>query len=102
MKESVRTGFLHLFSLYAITDCENAASVALLERLGMRREGHFLLNVCLRESGGTSICTPFSKGMAAQAQPNGAGVKGSGCHITSKYLHSPHHLPLDALEKSLA
>ncbi|HYH86131.1 MAG TPA: GNAT family protein [Pyrinomonadaceae bacterium] len=29
----------------AITDCENAPSVALLERIGMRREGHFKQNV---------------------------------------------------------
>jgi RimJ/RimL family protein N-acetyltransferase len=36
---------LHLHRIIAITDCENVASVALLERLGMRREGHFLQNV---------------------------------------------------------
>ncbi len=38
----------HSFDLHriiAITDCENIASVALLERLGMRREGHFIQNV---------------------------------------------------------
>ena len=35
----------HLHRIIAITDCENKASVALLERLGMRREGHFLKNV---------------------------------------------------------
>jgi RimJ/RimL family protein N-acetyltransferase len=34
-----------LHRITAMTDCENAASVALLERLGMRREGHFLQNV---------------------------------------------------------
>lgn len=34
-----------LHRIIAITDCENAASVALLERIGMRREGHFLQNV---------------------------------------------------------
>lgn len=34
-----------LHRIIAITDCENAASVALLERLGLRREGHFLQNV---------------------------------------------------------
>ncbi len=34
-----------LHRIIAIADCENAASVALLERLGMRREGHFLQNV---------------------------------------------------------
>jgi RimJ/RimL family protein N-acetyltransferase len=34
-----------LHRIIAITDCENIASVALLERLGMRREGHFIQNV---------------------------------------------------------
>ena len=34
-----------LHRITAITDCENVASIALLERLGMRREGHFLQNV---------------------------------------------------------
>jgi RimJ/RimL family protein N-acetyltransferase len=36
---------LRLHRVVAITDCENEASVALLERLGMRREGHFIENV---------------------------------------------------------
>jgi RimJ/RimL family protein N-acetyltransferase len=34
-----------LHRVIAITDCENAAATALLERLGMRREGHFLQNI---------------------------------------------------------
>ncbi len=36
---------LGLHRVIAITDCENAASVALLEHLGLRREGHFRKNV---------------------------------------------------------
>ncbi|MGH9942285.1 MAG: GNAT family N-acetyltransferase [Pyrinomonadaceae bacterium] len=36
---------LRLHRVVAITDCENSASVALLERLGLRREGHFRQNV---------------------------------------------------------
>jgi RimJ/RimL family protein N-acetyltransferase len=36
---------LELHRVIAITDCENTASVALLERLGLRREGHFIQNV---------------------------------------------------------
>lgn len=36
---------LELHRIIAITDCENTASVHLLERLGMRREGHFLQNI---------------------------------------------------------
>ena len=40
---SFRTLALH--RVIAVTDCRNQASVALLERLGMRREGHFLKHV---------------------------------------------------------
>jgi RimJ/RimL family protein N-acetyltransferase len=36
---------MELHRVTAVTDCENAASVALLEGLGLRREGHFLQNV---------------------------------------------------------
>jgi RimJ/RimL family protein N-acetyltransferase len=39
--------FLHLglHRIIAITDCQNGPCVALLERLGLRREGHFLQNI---------------------------------------------------------
>lgn len=36
---------LSLHRVFAITDCENLASVALLSRLGMRREGHYIENI---------------------------------------------------------
>lgn len=36
---------LKLHRVIAITDCENDSSFALLERLGMRREGHYLQNI---------------------------------------------------------
>jgi RimJ/RimL family protein N-acetyltransferase len=36
---------LALHRVIAITDCENDRSVALLSRLGMRREGHFIQNI---------------------------------------------------------
>ncbi len=36
---------LSLHRIVAITDCENNSSIALLERLGMRREGHFLRSI---------------------------------------------------------
>jgi RimJ/RimL family protein N-acetyltransferase len=36
---------LKLHRVFAITDCENDSSVALLSRLGMRREGHFIQNI---------------------------------------------------------
>ena len=38
-------GVLGLHRIVAITDQENKSSFALLERLGMRREGHFIQNV---------------------------------------------------------
>lgn len=36
---------LRLHRVIAIADCENTKSVALLNRLGMRREGHYIRNV---------------------------------------------------------
>ena len=36
---------LGLHRIIAVTDCQNAPCVGLLERLGLRREGHFLQNV---------------------------------------------------------
>jgi RimJ/RimL family protein N-acetyltransferase len=36
---------LNLHRIVAITDCRNHSSVALLEQLGMRREGHFIQNI---------------------------------------------------------
>lgn len=36
---------LNLHRIIAVTDCENGASVALLERLGMRREAHYIQNI---------------------------------------------------------
>jgi RimJ/RimL family protein N-acetyltransferase len=36
---------LTLHRVIAITDCENERSAALLSRLGMRREGHFIQNI---------------------------------------------------------
>jgi len=37
-------GSLALNRVIATTDCRNAASVKLMERIGMRREGHFIHN----------------------------------------------------------
>jgi RimJ/RimL family protein N-acetyltransferase len=36
---------LELHRVIAVADCENERSVALLNRLGMRREGHFIQNI---------------------------------------------------------
>jgi RimJ/RimL family protein N-acetyltransferase len=45
-------GTLRLHRMIAITDARNAASVALLERIGMRREGHFIQNVWFKGAWG--------------------------------------------------
>ena len=44
---------LGLHRVTAITDCENAQSVALLGRLGMRREGHFIQNIWFKGKWGS-------------------------------------------------
>lgn len=44
---------LKLHRLTAIADCENERSVALLERLGMRREGHFRQNIWFKGKWGS-------------------------------------------------
>jgi RimJ/RimL family protein N-acetyltransferase len=44
---------LELHRVTAITDCENARSAALLERLGMRREGHFVENIWFKGAWGS-------------------------------------------------
>ena len=36
----------------AITDCKNTRTIALLERIGMRREGHFIQNVWFKGAWG--------------------------------------------------
>ena len=44
---------LNIHRIQAVTDVENAASIALLERIGMRQEGHFLENVWFRGKWGS-------------------------------------------------
>jgi RimJ/RimL family protein N-acetyltransferase len=46
-------GVLGLHRVVAVTDCENGRSVALLERLGMRREGHFVENIWFKGAWGS-------------------------------------------------
>ncbi|MET0646105.1 MAG: GNAT family protein [Pyrinomonadaceae bacterium] len=46
-------GVLELHRVTAVADCENARSVALLERLGMRREGHFVENIWFKGAWGS-------------------------------------------------
>ena len=44
---------LGIHRVVAVTDCENARSVALLGRLGMRREGHFIENIWFKGGWGS-------------------------------------------------
>lgn len=44
---------LKLHRVTAITDCENEKSFTLLERLGMRREGHFVQNIWFKGKWGS-------------------------------------------------
>ncbi len=44
---------LGLHRVVAVADCENVRSVALLERLGMRREGHFVENIWFKGAWGS-------------------------------------------------
>lgn len=44
---------LGLHRVVAVTDCENERSVALLHRLGMRREGHFIQNIWFKGQWGS-------------------------------------------------
>ncbi|MEI6287324.1 MAG: GNAT family N-acetyltransferase [Bacillota bacterium] len=47
---------LNVHRIFAITDCENRACVKLLERLKMRREGHFLKNIWFKGNWGSEYC----------------------------------------------
>lgn len=44
---------LGMHRVVGVTDCENARSVALLERLGMRREAHFVENIWFKGAWGS-------------------------------------------------
>lgn len=44
---------LKIHRIMAITDCENSASIKMLERLAMRREGHFVKNVWFKGTWGS-------------------------------------------------
>jgi RimJ/RimL family protein N-acetyltransferase len=44
---------LGLHRVVAVTDCDNARSAALLERLGMRREAHFVENIWFKGAWGS-------------------------------------------------
>ncbi len=48
-------GELGLHRVIAVTDAENAAAAALLERVGMRREGHLLENVWFKGAWGSEF-----------------------------------------------
>jgi RimJ/RimL family protein N-acetyltransferase len=46
-------GTLGMHRIVAVTDCENERSAALLGRLGMRREGHFIENIWFKGAWGS-------------------------------------------------
>ncbi len=46
---------LGMHRVVGVTDCENARSVALLERLGMRREAHFVENIWFKGAWGSEF-----------------------------------------------
>lgn len=46
-------GVLELHRVTAVADCENERSAALLGRLGMRREGHFVENIWFKGAWGS-------------------------------------------------
>lgn len=48
-------GPLGLHRVFAITDAENAAAATLLERVGMRREGHLVENVWFKGAWGSEF-----------------------------------------------
>ena len=48
-------GTLGFHRVFAVTDAENAAAVALLERVGLRREGHLVENVWFKGAWGSEF-----------------------------------------------
>jgi RimJ/RimL family protein N-acetyltransferase len=48
-------GTLGLHRVFAITDAENAAAAVLLERVGLRREGHLLENIWFKGAWGSEF-----------------------------------------------
>jgi RimJ/RimL family protein N-acetyltransferase len=57
-----------LHRVIAITDCENQPAVALLERAGLRREGHFLQNVWFKGEWGDEYLYAILKSEWLQKQ----------------------------------
>lgn len=57
-----------LHRVIAITDCENQSAVALLERTGLRREGHFLQNIWFKGKWGDEYLYAILKSEWLQKQ----------------------------------
>ena len=53
---------MELHRVIAITDCENERSIALLERLRMRREGHFVENIWFKGRWGSEYLYAVLRG----------------------------------------
>ena len=55
-------GTLGLHRVVAVTDCENVRSIALLERLGLRREAHFVENIWFKGAWGSEYLYALLRG----------------------------------------
>jgi len=60
---------LNVHRIFAITDCENIACVRLLERLKLRREGHYLENVWFKGGWGSEYSYAILETEWAQIKP---------------------------------
>lgn len=60
---------MNLHRVTAIADCENEKSVALLERLGMRREGHLIENIWFKGRWGSEYLYAVLRDEWLKARP---------------------------------
>lgn len=65
---------LKLNRVVAITDAENASAAHLLERIGMRREGHFLQNVWFKGRWGDEFAFAVLRDEWVERRKSGDGV----------------------------
>jgi RimJ/RimL family protein N-acetyltransferase len=64
---------LRLHRVVAIADCDNEKSIALLERLGMRREGHFRQNIWFKGRWGSEYLYAILREEWLKKYGHGAG-----------------------------
>ncbi len=66
---------LGLHRIYAITDCENHAAIALLEKLAMRREAHFIQNIWFKGKWGDEYVYAMLQDEWTRARPSFVELK---------------------------